>query len=347
MGDARVLVSVVVPTRNRAHLLPEAVASVQAQELEDWELIVVDDASDDGTSDWVAGVADPRVRGIRLDQHGERSAARNTGLEAARGRYVLFLDDDDRLLPRTLLELSSALDRFDHAVAAVGAVEGFDDRGHRRRFRHPRRRHVRDVFDDVMFGWVGLPAATLFRRAAVNDAGGWSAALTQGEDQELALRLALLGPTVLVPGTVVEQRLHTDQRRPKDTFEIENATREAFLAGAPAAVRDRGTRTLVARRRVREGVVDWVERRPRAALRHFTAALQSQPSLITSPLVGRRLRSLWLRCVVGAVVGGRALLVAYRAVWWVRRKAKRAPYSTASAVPDATGVPLAEHNETD
>jgi GT2 family glycosyltransferase len=338
---------VVVPTRNRLRLLREAVASVQAQQFEDWELIVVDDASDDGTAEWVASLDDARVRGIRLDEHSERSAARNTGLRDARGVSVLFLDDDDRLRPGSLLALWSALDRVNEAVAAVGAVEGFDERGHRRRFRHPRRTRVRDVFDDVMFGWVGLPAATLFRTRAISDAGGWNEDLTQGEDQELALRLAVVGPSVLVPATVVEQRLHTGQRRPPDTFEIENAAREAFLASAPARTRDRGAAVLSARRRVRLGVEDWVGRRPRRALRHFTAAVAARPSLALSPLVGRRIRSLWARCAIGSVVGGRVLMVAYRAVWWVRRRAGRAPYSTASAVPDVTGMPLAEHDGTD
>src|SRR5436305_4220556 len=105
------VLTVVIPTRDRLALLREAVASVQAQESSSWGLIVVDDASSDGTAAWVDGVGDPRVSCIRLDERLERSAARNRGLAAAAGSAVLFLDDDDRLRPSALRRLSHALDR--------------------------------------------------------------------------------------------------------------------------------------------------------------------------------------------------------------------------------------------
>lgn len=335
-------VSVAVPTRNRLEFLRGAVASVQAQSLEAWELLVVDDASDDDTPDWLAAVRDPRVRTVRLETHSERSAARNAGLTAARGDFVLFLDDDDLLRPDALAQLTAALRAAPEAVAAVGAVVGFDERDHRRRFRHPRRGRVRDVLDDVMFGWVGLPGATLFRAGVLRDAGGWNERLTQGEDQELSLRLALRGPTAIVPHVVVEQRLHTGQRRPRDTFEIETALREDVLRDVNGHVRERAERAARARLEFRDGVMAWVQRRPREALGCFTAGIRSDPSLVHSPLVGRRVRSLWLRCAIGSLVGGRALLAAYRLVWWARRRTRRAPYSMASAIPDVTGVPLVE-----
>ncbi len=345
MNDGTVRVSVVVPTRNRLTYLREAVESVRSQDAAAWELIVVDDASDDGTTEWLSTVDDPRVSGIRLDSRSERSAARNAGLDLARGAFVLFLDDDDRLRPGALGTLASSLERNPGAVAAVGAVEAFDERGHRRRFRHPRRRTVRDVFDDVMFGWVGLPAATLFRVATLRRVDGWAADLTQGEDQDLALRLSRHGPTVLVPDVVVEHRRHTGQRRPPDTFEIENANRRTFLEGSETERRRRGERTLEARIRFRHGVMEWVERRPRAALRHFSGAVRLRPAIATSPVVGRRVRSLWFRCAVGALIGHRAIMVLYRLVWWVRRRTGRAPYSTASAIPESTGVPLAGEDD--
>ncbi|MBV8385762.1 MAG: glycosyltransferase family 2 protein, partial [Acidimicrobiia bacterium] len=113
-------------------LLREAVASVLAQEHVEWELLVVDDASSDGTSAWVESVGDERVRSIRLDAHVERSAARNRGFAAATAPTVLFLDDDDRLRPSALGNLSSALDGSPLAVAAFGAKEVFDGTGHRK-----------------------------------------------------------------------------------------------------------------------------------------------------------------------------------------------------------------------
>src|SRR5919201_1279632 len=96
------LVSVVIPTRNRVAWIRESVGSVERQSLDDYELIVVDDQSDDGTWNWLQQRHNPRLRLIRLEKHSERSAARNRGLAEAAGDFVLFLDDDDRLTPRAL-----------------------------------------------------------------------------------------------------------------------------------------------------------------------------------------------------------------------------------------------------
>ncbi len=77
--------SVVLPTYNRMHTLPRAVASALNQDEPDLELIIVDDGSTDGTRDWLAGLGDPRVRIVAADRNGGPSAARNLGLAAARG----------------------------------------------------------------------------------------------------------------------------------------------------------------------------------------------------------------------------------------------------------------------
>lgn len=95
--------SVVIPTYNRARSIGDAVVSVQAQTFADWELIVVDDGSTDDTAQVLAPICatDPRVRYL-YQQNAERSAARNTGIAAARGTYICFLDSDDVHLPAHL-----------------------------------------------------------------------------------------------------------------------------------------------------------------------------------------------------------------------------------------------------
>jgi glycosyltransferase involved in cell wall biosynthesis len=98
------LVSVVVPTFNSAATLPRAVASVARQTLRDWELIVVDDGSTDATRTvlevWAQRLGE-RLRRVRTANRGP-GAARNTGIDLARGRYVAFLDADDEFLPEKL-----------------------------------------------------------------------------------------------------------------------------------------------------------------------------------------------------------------------------------------------------
>jgi glycosyltransferase involved in cell wall biosynthesis len=86
--------TIVIPTYNRADILPFAISTVINQVFKNWELIVVDDGSRDNTKEVVEGVADPRVY-YRYQKNAERSAARNNGVAHAMGRYVCFLDSDD------------------------------------------------------------------------------------------------------------------------------------------------------------------------------------------------------------------------------------------------------------
>ncbi len=94
--------SVVIPTYNRARLLPRALESVLGQTLDDFELLVVDDASTDDTAAVVASYEDPRIRCLALEENGGVANARNAGIAAASGTFVSFLDDDDEYLPEFL-----------------------------------------------------------------------------------------------------------------------------------------------------------------------------------------------------------------------------------------------------
>src|ERR1700730_3102790 len=101
-GDGGPDISVVLTTYDRRHSLPRAIASVLAQGDARFELIVVDDASRDGTPSYLAALADPRIRVITAERNGGPSAARNLGLKAAPRGIVAFLDSDDAYRPRRL-----------------------------------------------------------------------------------------------------------------------------------------------------------------------------------------------------------------------------------------------------
>src|SRR6266851_6749150 len=105
------LVSVIIPAHNREAYLPAAIDSVLAQTFSDWELVVVDDGSEDGTATVAQAYAckDSRVRWIRHSQKRGAQAARNSGIHAGSGRWVAFLDSDDRWLADSLeVRLQSA-----------------------------------------------------------------------------------------------------------------------------------------------------------------------------------------------------------------------------------------------
>jgi glycosyltransferase involved in cell wall biosynthesis len=103
-------VSVVVPTFNRAGLLKETVESILAQTYTDFELIIVDNMSVDGTEEYIAGLVDPRIRYFRHPNCGVIAVNRNYGIRQARGEYVALCDDDDLWLPEKLQEQVQVLE---------------------------------------------------------------------------------------------------------------------------------------------------------------------------------------------------------------------------------------------
>ena len=107
------LVSVIIPSYNRAYLLPRAIASVFSQTYSHWELIISDDGSSDGTEQLVANYSksDDRVRYLASAENRGPSAARNRGIAQAKGKYIAFLDSDDEWLSHHLSDSLAALEK--------------------------------------------------------------------------------------------------------------------------------------------------------------------------------------------------------------------------------------------
>jgi hypothetical protein len=118
--DEKPLVSVVLATRNRSQYLPRALGSVLAQSYPTWELLAVDDGSDDDTYD-VLGAVDERIRRFRTTHQG-LSAARNRALAEASGDYVAYLDDDNTMHPDWLRSIVWAFSTWPEADVLYGAM---------------------------------------------------------------------------------------------------------------------------------------------------------------------------------------------------------------------------------
>jgi glycosyltransferase involved in cell wall biosynthesis len=224
-------VSVVTPCFNAERYLTQTVQSVCRQTLADWQLVVVDDASTDGSSSIADRLAasDRRVSAVHLEHNAGVAAARRIGAELATGEYLLFLDADDVLEPTMLEQTVSELDRRP-GLAAVYTGHGYigpdgedlgPERGHWPWARCVATRFwVRRLPDtepatpfESIFGVAAmLPSLTVMRRSAYQATPGWDVSLGQGcEDTDLFLQLALRGPVHHLPERLVRYRRHPDQ----------------------------------------------------------------------------------------------------------------------------------------
>lgn len=201
--------SVIVPAYNAGRYLAETIGSVFRQTVPDWELVVVDDGSEDDTAAVARRFSDPRFRFISQANAGV-SAARNRGMRDASAPLVVFLDSDDRLRPDALERFIAALDAAPDAVAAYGEAVIMDESG--KVFGPGRKplfagRPEGDVLEALVQRNFVLVGAICARRETVEAAGGFQVGLKVSEDWVLWCRLAARGPFVyLGPGPVLEYR---------------------------------------------------------------------------------------------------------------------------------------------
>ncbi|WP_161512703.1 glycosyltransferase family 2 protein [Actinomyces howellii] len=205
LPDRGPLVTVAIATRDRAGLLRETLASVLLQTVEDFEVVVVDDGSQDSIRDVVESFADPRLRYARQDPAGI-SAARNHALDISRGRYTAVLDDDDLMHPRRLEWQLAALEG--DAVGTVGAFVNFDDTTGTTSLCLGRR-PVREATSGI----GGAPGhGTWMIRTDVMRAVRYDETLATGVDNDFMLRLLRTGAHLVHTGKALTlRRLHPQQ----------------------------------------------------------------------------------------------------------------------------------------
>ena len=181
------LVSVVIPTYNRADLVPRAIDSVLAQSYAPLEVIVVDDASTDGTAAALAGIADPRLTYIRHGANRGVSAAQNTGIRASKGELVAFLGDDDTWLPG---KLAKQVPLFEHPEVGLVycGVEAVDREDRRQWVSWPSKRGR--IYEALLFKNYMYAPAVVVRRSCLAGGNLFDERLRAHEDHDLWLRIA-------------------------------------------------------------------------------------------------------------------------------------------------------------
>ncbi len=200
-------VSVILTTYNRTHLVGEAIESVLAQTYQDWELIVMDDGSADGTGDIVKAFAqkDSRVRCIHRENMGI-SAVRARSIAFAEGEYITFLDDDDEFAPDKLERQVSFLDAHPEAGLVYSYVDMIDAEKKLIR-KWPYR--AAESFVALIKDCVIQPNATLVRMECFKRLGTFRLDFKGGDDYEMWLRIAKFYPIAFLPFTAGTYRWHT------------------------------------------------------------------------------------------------------------------------------------------
>jgi glycosyltransferase involved in cell wall biosynthesis len=290
-------VSVVIPTHNRGHLLPETLASALGQGPADLELevIVVDDGSTDGTAEVVAAIRDPRLVYLPLPRSGNLARVRNAGVARAKGALIAFLDSDDLLEEGALAAYLAALDAHPEAGWTLAGYRSFDSSGFRRTNLHPLESPeplenaaaepvsgsltVTSLFFPVLRTWTTLYTSTIAVRRPVLDAvGPFEERLTTGE-YDLFTRLAFHAKAAVLHQPLVRIRKHPGNSSPGygvEGFEdaIHGLTRFYAQGAVPRALYVE--RLLLYRYRLGRFLLGRGERR--AARRQFLACLRLQPS---------------------------------------------------------------------
>lgn len=224
------IVSVVIPVYEDREVLPRALESVRSQTLTDIEIIVVEDGSTDDAADYVGGLDDNRVRYRTHDANRGASAARNTGLELANGRYVAFLDADDEWLPEKLERQVMLLELRSSAwVAAYCGVETvfppeesplkvFLARLISRRCVTMGAEGGRSLIADILTDDLHTSAGStlLVRRPIADRIGGFDETFERFQDPEFLIRVLREGKLAYVDEPLV--RRHESPSLPADVI---------------------------------------------------------------------------------------------------------------------------------
>lgn len=274
-----VTVSVITPARNAGPFLRQAIASVQAQTIAEWELLIVDDGSTDDSRAIAAAAAraDRRVRPLSTRSRVGAAAARNLGLANARGEFVAFLDADDLFEPDKLGMELAAMSAHPSAAMVYGptlwwwpdqtrapwleSMTPFAGRLHR-----PPELFVRVLLEQA--GEVPCTCAVLVRRAALAAVGGFEEAFSLYEDQTLWAKLMLRWPVYVHAGLTSRYRQHAASAsaaavrdglyHPSDP----HASRADFLLWAAREAETAGRTEPRVRRAVRLALAAYPDRRP-------------------------------------------------------------------------------------
>lgn len=275
--DTQPLVSIIIPTYNGERWLTEAVGSIFAQTRSDWELIIVDDGSTDGTRRMIELLVqqDVRIRAI-YKANGGVASARNMGLRTARGAYLAFLDQDDLFMPNKLEQQVSYLELHPEVDLVYSHFLMVDMQGNATTQR-PLRPST--TFRELWETFQVHTSSFLVRTRIVNTVGFLNEQVGWSDEVEWILRIARVGTIGFQDGVVSLWRKH-GQNTSRDFLRCYQHTLEALYSIGPS--KKNGVTAWMFRRRLarlhyRLGRLEWDAGRFGASTQQFWNALRLYP----------------------------------------------------------------------
>jgi len=211
------LVTVIIPTYNRAHLIRDAIDSVLNQTYIEFELLIIDDHSTDDTKEVVEAYKDKRIKYLINSRTKGAQGARNTGLYAAKGEWVAMLDSDDVWLPKKLEMQIDFIKKSDESVLGVGCGFAFFN------FKKEKislkrisdKKSVRK--NDLLYkNYVGGFSVFIFKREAGINIGGMDERFLAKQDIDFYIRLSTIGKIKMIKSILVYNRETNNDRISKD-----------------------------------------------------------------------------------------------------------------------------------
>jgi len=199
-------VSICIPTYNRKHYLKETLESIFAQTYKDYEIVIVDDGSNDGTEQMIKKSSYP-IRYFWQENRGV-AEARNKLLELAKGEYITFIDSDDLLFPYAIEELLNLVEYNGSEVVAYSSYIGIDEQGRkvkRKRHKLPCGYISADLFEYIYVHSCG----TMCRKKLFEEAGGFDTSLPVCSEYALWLKLSLKYEFVPADKPTFKRRRHS------------------------------------------------------------------------------------------------------------------------------------------
>jgi len=261
-GGRAPLVSVVIPAYERPYYLERAIGDVLWQAFTDFEVLVVDDGSDSDLCVLLERFEDSRIHCIRHDRNRGASAARNTGLGAARGKYVVFMDSDDRWLPRFLSELTGRFKAPDgNELDLVYCARWYITDETAQRYKVCRVRPLEGSLEEELLdkSWECCPTAFFMLRREFLTKGGvhFDESLESCQDTDFSLRVARRGRVGCIDKALGVYCFHGDGRISTDVDRLArgaNTLMEKLEESSPNIRETSFYKALLARREAARGI---------------------------------------------------------------------------------------------